>query len=121
MWELGWSSYYPDTHNWLSDLLHCQDSENRQLRPCNPTDDLIREAAVTLDIDQRRQLYRQVENQFFGMDGLMPVAPLYAQGQRIAVQPWLSYTPAAFGGEQFDTYTIDVVLKRLERSRQQRS
>jgi oligopeptide transport system substrate-binding protein len=121
MWELGWSSYYPDAHNWLSDLLHCQDSENRQIRPCSGPDELIRQAAITQDIDERRQLYRQVETQFFGMDGLMPVAPLYAQGQRVAIQSWLSYTPAAFGGEQFDTYTIDVTLKQLERSRQQRS
>jgi oligopeptide transport system substrate-binding protein len=121
MWELGWSSYYPDAHNWLSDLLHCQDSENRQVRPCSQIDDLIREASLVQDIEERRRLYRQVETQFFGMDGVMPVIPLYAQGQRIAVQSWLAYTPAAFGGEQFDTYTIDVTLKRLERSRQQRS
>jgi oligopeptide transport system substrate-binding protein len=121
MWELGWSSYYPDAHNWLGDLLHCQESENRQIRPCSGPDDLIRAAAVSLDIDERQQLYRQIEREFFGQDGIMPVAPLYAQGQRLAVQSWLSYTPAAFGGEQFDTYTIDVTLKRLERSRQQRS
>ena len=119
MWELGWSSYYPDAHNWLSDLLHCQDSENRQIRPCSNTDELIREAGQVQDIEQRRQLYRQVESQFFGMDGSMPVIPLYAQGRRLAVQSWLAYTPAAFGGEQFDTYTIDVTLKQLQRSRQQ--
>lgn len=119
IWELGWSSYYPDAHNWLNDLLHCQDSENRQIRPCSNTDELIREAGQVQDIEQRRQLYRQIEAQFFGMDGSMPVAPLYAQGQRLAVQSWLAYTPAAFGGEQFDTYTIDVTLKQLQRSRQQ--
>jgi oligopeptide transport system substrate-binding protein len=121
IWELGWSSYYPDAHNWLSDLLHCQDSENRQIRPCSNIDDLIREASLAQDIEERRQLYRQIETQFFGMDGVMPVVPLYAQGERVAVQSWLDYTPAAFGGEQFDTYMIDVTLKRLERSRQQRS
>lgn len=121
MWELGWSSYYPDAHNWLSDLLHCQDSENRQIRPCSEIDEMIRAASLALDIDERRQLYRQIETQFFGIDGVMPVVPLYAQGERVAVQTWLSYTPAAFGGAQFDTYMIDVTLKRLERSRQQRS
>jgi oligopeptide transport system substrate-binding protein len=121
MWELGWSSYYPDAHNWLSDLLHCQDSENRQIRPCSNIDDMIRAAGLEQEVEVRRNLYRTVETQFFGMDGVMPVIPLYAQGQQIAVQSWLDYTPAAFGGEQYNTYTIDVTLKRLERSRQQRS
>jgi oligopeptide transport system substrate-binding protein len=121
MWELGWSSYYPDAHNWLSDLLHCQDSENRQIRPCSNIDDMIRAAGLEQEVEERRNLYRTVETQFFGMDGVMPVIPLYAQGQQIAVQTWLEYTPAAFGGEQYNTYTIDVALKRLERSRQQRS
>jgi oligopeptide transport system substrate-binding protein len=121
MWELGWSSYYPDAHNWLSDLLHCQDSENRQIRPCSNIDDMIRAAGLEQDVEERRNMYRTVETQFFGMDGVMPVIPLYAQGQQIAVQTWLEYTPAAFGGEQYNTYTIDVTLKRLERSRQQRS
>ena len=120
IWELGWSSYYPDAHNWLSDLLHCQDSENRQIRPCSEIDERIREASIAPDIDERRQLYRQVESAFFGMDGIMPMIPLYAQGQRVAVQDWLVYKPAAFGGEQFDTYTIDATLKQLQRSRQQR-
>ncbi len=118
MWELGWSSYYPDAHNWLSDLLHCQDSDNRQIRPCSNQDELIREAGLLQDVDERRRIYRQIEAQFFGMDGVMPVIPLYAQGQLVAAQNWLAYTPAAFGGEQFDTYTIDVTLKQLQRSRQ---
>jgi hypothetical protein len=31
LWDLGWASYYPDQANWLGDVLHCEDSENRQL------------------------------------------------------------------------------------------
>lgn len=117
VWELGWASYYPDAHNWLSDLLHCTESENRQNRPCGPADDLLTQAAAVVDPDQRITLYRQVENQFFGEGGQFPIIPLYVRGNYVLVQNWLSYTPALSGGEHFDTYFVDADLKRLERSR----
>jgi oligopeptide transport system substrate-binding protein len=117
IWELGWSSYYPDAHNWAGSLIHCEDSENRQNRPCTEVDDLIREAASTVDLEQRRALYRQVENLLFGDDGITPLIPLYVRGDYVLVQAWLDYRPALFGGEQYDTYVIDTVLKDLERSR----
>jgi hypothetical protein len=55
---------------------------------------------------------------FFGRDGLEPITPLYVPGELVLAQSWLEYVPAIFGGEQYDTYLIDVNLKRLERSRQ---
>jgi ABC-type oligopeptide transport system substrate-binding subunit len=117
MWELGWASYYPDENNWLGDLLHCQDSENRQDRPCSDADNLIRQANVTHSAEERAVLYRQVENLFFGEGGIMPLVPLYARADFVLRQSWLTYTPALFGGEQYDTYHVDPVIKELERSR----
>jgi oligopeptide transport system substrate-binding protein len=119
IWELGWASYYPDAHNWLSDLLHCADSDNRQNRPCSEVDDLIRQADTVTDPEQRQALYRQIENLFFGGDGIEPVTPLYTRGNYILVQSWLTFTPALFGGEQYDTYRVDGETKRLEQSRGQ--
>ncbi len=117
IWELGWASYYPDAHNWLSDLLHCADSENRQNRPCTEVDDMIRQAANELDIDARNALYRQIEAAFFSRDGLLPLSPLHIPGTYLLMQSWIEYTPALFGGEQYDTYFIDADLKRLQQSR----
>ncbi len=117
VWELGWASYYPDAHNWLYDLLHCTESENRQNRPCSEADELLDQATAVLDPEQRIALYRQAENSFFGENGSIPIAPLYVRGNYILVQNWLTFTPALFGGEQFETYEVDVVLKDLERSR----
>jgi ABC-type oligopeptide transport system substrate-binding subunit len=116
VWELGWASYYPDESNWVGTVLHCEESENRQERPCSEVDDLIREAAVTIDLDERTALYRQIETMFFGEEGIMPVIPLYARADYFLRQSWLIYTPATFGGEQFDTYQIDPVVKELGRS-----
>jgi oligopeptide transport system substrate-binding protein len=117
MWELGWASYYPDENNWLGDLLHCQDSENRQDRPCSEADDLIRQAGIATTGSQRAALYRQVEGMFFGEGGIVPLVPLFARADYILRQPWLAYTPALFGGEQYDTYSVDPVVKELEQNR----
>lgn len=116
VWELGWASYYPDESNWVGSVLHCQESENRQARPCGEVDELIREAAVTLDPAKRTALYRQIETAFFGEDGIMPIVPLYVRADYVLRQSWLVYTPATFGGEQFDTYKLDAVVKELGRS-----
>jgi len=71
-----------------------------------------------MDVEQRHSLYRQIENQFFGETGTTPIAPLYLPGNYLLVQSWvMEYTPALFGGEQYDSYILDPVLKRLERSR----
>lgn len=117
IWELGWSSYYPDAHNWLNDLLHCQHSENRQNRPCGPIDEAIVQASTLSLLPDRAALYRNIENEFFDGGGIIPIIPLYVRGDVEVVQNWVRYTPATFGGEQFDTYMIDADTKRLERSR----
>lgn len=117
VWELAWASYYPDAHNWMGDLLHCEDSENRVNRPCSAEDDLIRQANATFDEGERTAIYHQLENRFFSEGGIMPLAPLYIRNERRLVQTWLGYTPALFGGEQYDTYLIDADRKVLEQSR----
>jgi ABC-type oligopeptide transport system substrate-binding subunit len=117
IWELAWAAYYPDAHNWMGELLHCEESENPHNRPCDEADDLIRQANDVLDTAERTTLYRQLENAFFGDAGTMPIIPLYIQNELRLVQSWLTYTPALFGGEQFDTYLLDAEKKELEQSR----
>jgi ABC-type transport system substrate-binding protein len=118
IWELGWAAYYPDAQNWLGDLVHCTESENRQHRPCSEVDELIRQVENTSDTAEREALFREIEDVLFGREGLEPITPLYVPGDFILVQSWLEYVPAIFGGEQYDTYLVDATLKRLERSRQ---
>ncbi|GJM39842.1 MAG: ABC transporter permease [Ardenticatenaceae bacterium] len=119
IWELAWASYFPDAQNWMGDLLHCEESENRELRDCSEVDSLIREASTTTDVARRLELYRQIENLMFGDSGLMPLAPLYVPSDLVLVQDWLSYQPSLFGGEQYDSYLVEVARKELERSRTQ--
>lgn len=79
---------------------------------------MIRQASQTVDVAERAVLYRQIEGMLFGDDGIAPMAPLYLRGSLNLVQNWLTYQPALFGGEQYDTYAIEADRKELERSRQ---
>ncbi|MBK8905991.1 MAG: peptide ABC transporter substrate-binding protein [Anaerolineaceae bacterium] len=117
VWELAWASYYPDAHNWAGDLIHCEESENRENRPCSEVDTLIRQASQTVDPAERQAIYRQVETLLFGDEGIAPIAPLYLRADTLLVQNWVTFQPAVFGGEQYDSYTIEVDRKELERSR----
>ena len=117
IWDLGWSSYFPDEDNWLGQVLHCTESENRQLRPCAKVDEIIQLADATLDLDERWELYRQAEREFFGEGAIEPISPLFVRGDYFLRQSWLEFTPSFFGGEQFDTYVLDVDQKNLERTR----
>ena len=84
IWDLGWQPYFPDAHNWLNDLLHCSDSENRNKRPCSEIDDLLQQAAGLNDGEQRIELYRQLERDLFADAGLMPVAPLFSRADYVS-------------------------------------
>jgi oligopeptide transport system substrate-binding protein len=114
MWDLGWSAYYPDEHNWAYSVVHCIGSENRQRRPCSQADDLIANAAGIENPAERFDLYRQVERLLFAEDGLEPLSPLYARARYQLRQSWIVYAPALFGGQQYDTYYVDVTIKELE-------
>jgi oligopeptide transport system substrate-binding protein len=117
LWDLGWASYYPDQDNWLGDVLHCEDSENRQRRPCAEADQIVRRANGDIPIEERWSLYRDAERGFFGEGGIEPLSPLFVRGDYVLRQGWLNYTPAHFGGEQYDTYLLDAEVKELERNR----
>lgn len=117
LWELAWAPTFPDAHNLLDDLLHCEDSENRQTRDCSEADTLLRRAAVATDPAERAQLYRQAESLFFSESGVFPIAPLYVRTREWIIQNWVTFTPIAFGGQQWDGIVLDAVLKELQQSR----
>ncbi len=84
---------------------------------CANVDEIIQLADATLDLDERWELYRQAEREFFGEGAIEPISPLFVRGDYFLRQSWLEYTPAFFGGEQFDNYVLDADQKNLERSR----
>jgi ABC-type transport system substrate-binding protein len=117
IWDLGWASYYPDEDNWVGDVLHCTDSENRQNRPCSQIDNWISAADVLIGVEERANLYRQIERSFFGDQGSEPVSPLYVRADYLLRHGWVDFSPASFGGERFDTYYVELDVKELEQNR----
>lgn len=117
LWELAWAPTFPDANNLITDLLHCQDSENRQNRECSEADTLLSRARTTVNAGERMAFYRQAEGLFFNETGVFPIAPLYIRAREIVIHDWVQFTPVAFGGQQWDRIVLDATLKELERSR----
>lgn len=117
MWTLGWGPDYADENNWVGDVLWCGNAENRQKRPCTETDELIVEARTETDPDRRIELYRQIEENFFGEEGEFPFAPIFLRIAYTAVHSWYDFTPALFGGAQWYNYSIDQEAQLAARRR----
>ena len=116
LWELAWVPTFPDAKNLITDLLHCDESENRQNRPCSEADSLLELAGTLVDPIERMSRYRQAESQFFNETGSFPIAPLYVRAREIIVHDWVKFSPVVFGGQQWDRIMLDASLKELERS-----
>ena len=110
MFTLAWGPDYADQNNWVGDVLGCEGA-NRVKRSCNEIDDLILEARTESDPARRIELYRQIEEMFFGEEGEVPFAPLYLRIQYVAEHTWLSAPPALFGGAQWYNWSIDMDAK----------
>ncbi len=107
MWTLGWGPDYADENNWVGDVLWCGNPGNRQKRECNEIDDLIVQAREEPDPDVRVELYRQIEEAFFGPEGEYPFFPIFLRIAFVAEHTWLDRIPSLFGGEQYYNWSID--------------
>ena len=111
LWSLGWAPDYPDENNWVGDVLWCK-AATRQKRTCNEIDDLIVAAREDPDPQQRVELYRQIEELFFGTQGEIPFIPVSVRTYFSARHTWITRTKAPFGGAQWYTWSIDQKAQR---------
>ncbi|MCH7480475.1 MAG: hypothetical protein IIC79_03675 [Chloroflexi bacterium] len=65
-------------------------------------------ARVETDPEVRKELYRQIEYDFFGYGGEFPIAPIFLRIDYVARHAWLERMPALFGGEQWYNWRLDV-------------
>jgi oligopeptide transport system substrate-binding protein len=111
-WDLiiaGWGSDFPDQENWVGTLLTCEEENPlRSNRECNQVDELMAEARVETAPSDRRALYWEIEEAFFGEDGTFPIAPIYTPYSYFAVNDWLTLSqPGTFEG-------FDLAVSRLD-------
>lgn len=118
MFTLGWSADYPDAHNWMHDVLSCN-SDNALKRACDDLDKKIDAAGRETDPAKRDQMYRELEEGFFGQDGEFPIAPLFVNIEQFVVKPWYKgffQTDGLFGGRHWDAYQIDQAAQLAARN-----
>ncbi len=106
MWTLGWGPDYADENNWAGDVLYCT-TNTRIKRECSEADDLIVAARRETDPAKRIEMYREVEERFFGKGGEFPFAPLYLRIAYTARHSWLTGDISLFGGNQWYNWSID--------------
>jgi len=114
MWTLGWGPDYADENNWVNDVLHC-DIEVRFNRECNELDEMMEQARFEKDPEVRKELYREIEEGFFGEDGEFPMFPIWLRIAYVAEHSWLDRIPALFGGQMWYTWNIDAAAKAAAR------
>jgi ABC-type oligopeptide transport system substrate-binding subunit len=112
LWFASWQPDYADAFNGFDDRLSCNSIHNYGKRTCNETDDLILQAAQETDPTPRIQLYRQIEETFFGPHGEHPIIPIFTPITYKAIQPRYDYTPIPFHGDQWYNDTIDMNAKQ---------
>jgi oligopeptide transport system substrate-binding protein len=113
-WTLGWGPDYADANNWVFDAGLACESGNDFLRPCSELDDLIDQAAVESDPAVREQLYREIEEGFFGPEGEQPIAPIFLRTDFTLVKPWYEgpfETDGLVGGVHWDVRNLDMAAK----------
>lgn len=107
---IGWGPDYPDSNNWVGDILKCDIDNAFTSRPCSEVDDIIQQAREETDPEVRTELYAQIEEMFFGPDGVYPVAPIRLSSNYGLYQTYIEgpiETDGQVGGEHWDWYTID--------------
>lgn len=85
---LRWIGIIPDQDDWIGSL-YCEDTFFR--RSCNEIDELILQAREEINASDRIEIYRQIEESFFGKDGTFPIAPFYTPFTNIATSDWFEY------------------------------
>jgi ABC-type oligopeptide transport system substrate-binding subunit len=104
MWRLGWSADYPDENNFVYEVFHCTDSDNRTRAACTEADELAKAAGRETDPAKRIEMYRQVEELMFGEE--VRAAPYYHRGFTTLTKPFIERAYSTFAPVNWDTWTI---------------
>jgi ABC-type oligopeptide transport system substrate-binding subunit len=104
MWRLGWTADYPDENNWVYEVFHCTDSENRPRAECTEADELAKAAGRETDPETRAEMYGQVEQMMFGDE--VRVAPYYHRGFTTLNKPFIQRAYPTFASPNWDSWRV---------------
>lgn len=106
---MGFERDIPDEDVWIS-MRHCEDS----FIPygCSEIDGKIVQTRTEISVSDRKELYREIEEAFWGEAGSFPVAPIYSPISLIAKQDWFEYVQSDyFEYDDFSRISVDLEAK----------
>jgi len=104
IYRLGWCADYPDANNWVYEVFHSTDSNNRIKWHNAEFDRVTEEAARESDPTKRLELYKRAEQILCEEEAAM--APIYFYTTVFVTKPYLQRTIAPMGGEHFKDWKI---------------
>ncbi len=111
---IRWRGDSPDEENWVGTVLYCGESIIE--RSCNEIDELIVQAREEINASKRIELYRQIEESFFGQEGTFPIVPIHLWLRYIARVDWLEVNQlGTWNYSDFSNWRVDMDAKEAAR------
>ena len=104
IFRLGWCADYPDANNWVYEVFHSTDSDNRIKWHNAEFDRVVEEAAREPDPAKRLELYKRAEQILTEEEA--GIAPIYFYTIVNLTKPYLQRTFAPMGGEHIKDWRI---------------
>lgn len=105
VWYLGWCQDYPDTNNFLFDVLHSSVAENGSGWQDDEFDALLAEAQTLTDLEEREALYAQAEYIFTNRDAVM-ITLVYDLTSRLT-KPYVDRPLGQLGNTYYELWSLD--------------
>lgn len=104
IWYLGWCLDYPDTNNFLFDVLHSSVAQNGSGWVNEEFDALVAEAQILTDIEEREALYAQAENILTNEDVIM--IPLVYDQQSFLTRPYVKRPVSGLSYTHYELWSL---------------
>ena len=104
IFRLGWCADYPDANNWVYEVFHSTDSDNRIQWHNAEFDRVVEEAARESDPAKRLELYKRSEQILCEEEAA--IAPIYFYTFVRMTKPYLTRSYSPLGGEHFRDWKI---------------
>ena len=104
IFRLGWGADYADANNFVYEVFHSTDSDNRIKWSNAEFDRTVEQAARESDPAKRYELYKRAEQILCEEEAAM--APIYYYTLNWMVKPRLQRTFSPLGGQHFDEWKI---------------
>jgi len=104
IFRLGWGADYADANNFVYEVFHSTDSDNRIKWSNAEFDRTVEQAAREIDPAKRYELYKRAEQILCEEEAAM--APIYYYTLNWMVKPRLQRTFSPLGGQHFDEWKI---------------